>query len=398
MPKRILIVGAGANQVPVVRRARDLDLYTVAMDGDAKAPGLALADAAAVGDICSGTSVERAANEHQVDGIFPAAEWGVEATAYAAAQLDLPGIIPESARCVRDKFAMRERLAAAGVPVPAYAIASTATEAEKAAGTVGLPLVVKPADGNASRGVQRLDQLEDLPLAFAQAQRGSRSGRVLLEAFMDGVEYNVDGLVYEGRFRLGGMTGKALSPPPYRFDMGIFMPPPLDGETEQAIIACVQDAIAAIGLTIGAVHAEVMVTADGPRIVEMAGRPGGGRIPTDLIPLAYGIDYVADALRLVLGEAPRETRQHERGAALYWIPASPGIVQTIQGLAGAAAMTGVHAVVMMAKPGKVLRHLVDCAARDQVGYVLTSGATAEDAVATAKRAIADIHITTVQAY
>ena len=158
------------------------------------------------------------------------------------------------------------------------------------------------------------------------AKRFSRSGVVLVESFMHGDEYNVDGLVYRGRYILGGMTGKRLSPPPFRFDEGIFMPPLLDSPTCDAIVDTVRAALKAIGFESGTTHIEVMLTPDGPRIVEMAGRAGGGRIPTDLIPMVYGVDYMADSLRIAMGEAPVGQPSYERGGALFWVPSRSGVV------------------------------------------------------------------------
>ncbi len=384
--KRLLVVGVGANQVGVVAKARELGHYTVAMDGSADAPGLAQADAAAVANILDPSEVVRVALQYAVDGIYPAAEPGVEAASAAARELGLPGLSSEVALRVRNKLVMRQALEAAGVPVPGYCGVKTVDEARHAAGYLGMPVIVKPADANASKGVQRIDYEEDVSLAFHQALKYSRSQTVLIEEYMTGDEYNVDGLMYEGEYHLGGITGKELSAPPFRFDMGIHMPPLVDGSVQDRLVAAVEQALTAIGLTSGTTHVEVMDTTAGPRIVEMAGRPGGGRIPTDLIPLVYGMDYMADSIRVCLGEPPRESRQHARGAAMYWIPSRSGIVTEIRGLAEAHAVPGVVEISMAVRPGDVLGHIVDCVSRDRIGYVLASGSSTEEAIAAAKTA------------
>jgi biotin carboxylase len=398
MNKRILIVGVGANQAAVVTRARELGLYAVAMDGSAEAPGLALAAAAEVANILNPAEIVRVAQAHGVDGIYPAAEPGVEAASQAAHELGLPGLPLEVAFRVRNKLAMRQALEAHGVPVPAYRGVRSGEEAEAAAQAIGLPVIVKPADANASKGVQRVDYLADMSLAFEKARKFSRSETVLVEAFMEGDEYNVDGLVYEGEYRLGGMTGKELSPPPYRFDVGIFMPPLLDEPAVEAILDMVRRALRAIGFASGTTHVEVMLTPDGPRIVEMAGRFGGGRIPSDLIPHVYGMDYLGDSLRIALGEAPRESPRYERGCAVYWIPASSGVVTAIEGVEDARGMPGVEDLVLAIKPGEVLGHVIDCVTRDRIGYVLASGDSAAEAVARAKAARDAVRIVTQPVY
>ena len=394
MSKRLLIVGAGANQAGIIRHAMKLGLHVVAVDGSAHAPGLSQASEHAVADIADGEALHAVALAHKADGIFPAAEWGVVAAAYATELLGLPGPPRAAAECLRSKYALRNAMTNAGFPVPSYAKATTLAEAVEGAGRIGLPVIVKPADGNASRGVQRVDYIEDVSLAFANAHKAARNGQVLLEAFLDGPEYNVDGIMHQGRCLVGGITGKALSDNQYRYDMGIYMPPRLDHQTQQQIGECVGATLQALGVDTGIFHAEVILTPQGPRIVEIAGRPGGGRIPSDLIPLTYGIDFLADAFRVVLGKSPRESRQFERGAALYWIPSHSGIVTAIEGVAEVAARQGVVDVVVNVKPGDSLGHVVDCVTRDNIGYVLATGGNVEEAITCAMDAAHAVHIAT----
>lgn len=393
MDGRILIVGAGANQIRMIQAARRLGLYVVAADGNAEAPGREHADRFEAVNILDGDALMAVASEYDVDGIYPAAEFGVEAAAYAAETLGLPGVSPEVAARVRNKLVMRESLRQGGVPVPAFQGVASVAEARLAAGAIGLPLIVKPADGNASKGVRRIDELCDLPRAFEDALARTRTGIVLLERFMEGEEFGVDGLVHEGGYSLGGITAKELSRPPDRFDLGVYMPPEDNAETDR-IVECVSNALQAIGFHNGTTHIEVIVTDDGPRIVEMAGRPGGGRIPTDLIPLTYGQDYMADSFAIALGQAPVVSRPHVRGAAIFWLPAEPGNVVRVEGVEEARRMPGVEDIVLAVRPGDVLEQIVDCATRDRTGYVLASGAGPAEAVANAKRACGACRIVT----
>lgn len=384
MNKRILIVGAGQNQVGVIRKAMEMGLHAVAMDGNPNAPGLKEADEGVVANITDSVEVLRTAKQHGVQGMYCAAEPAVEPFAQAAAQLGLPGPAPEVAHCVRNKLAMREALESKGVPNPCFRAAYTVEQAEAAAQEIGLPAIVKPTDGNASKGVRRIDRVEDLAGAFFDALAYARNKCVLLEQFMEGTEVNIDGLVHEGNFILGGMTGKDRCPPPRRFDLGIYMPPLLDDATIQDIVEMTSRALAAIGFLCGTAHIEVILTESGPRIVEIAGRLGGGRIPTDLIPLTYGMDFMADSINLVFGDSPKERWKFERGTAVYWLPAQEGEVTEIQGFDEARAIPGVEDLVVNVKPGDRVEPIVDCVTRDRIGYVFTSGATVREAITTAR--------------
>lgn len=386
MAKTLLIAGAGANQIGIFTKACEMGIRTVAVDGNTEAPGFAFADISVAINILDPVALAACAREHDADGIYPAAELAVEAVAIAALELGLPGVPPEVATRVRNKAVMRRALDAAGVPNPQFREVRSLEEARAAAESIGLPVIIKPSDANSSKGVQQITQLDELHDAFPAAVKYSFTDSALIEEYLDGEEFCVDGLMHQGTYIPGGITGKEMSPLPYRFDKGIFMPPNNSRGECDAIEECACQALKAVGFENGTFHLEVIVTADGPRIVEMAGRPGGGRIPTDLIPTAYGHDFMADSIRIALGEAPESRRQHERGVALFWIEAQPGSVQEVIGRDEALALDGVREVVIQTKVGAELKPIIDCVTRDAVGYVYTTGATADEAIANAVRA------------
>lgn len=386
MTQTLLIAGAGANQIGIFTKAREMGIQTIAADGNPDAPGFEHADRSVTVNILDPETLEATAREYNVDGIYPAAELAVEAVSVAAQRLGFTGIDPEIAQRVRNKAVMRRSLDRAGVPNPVYHEAKTLADAQRAVELLGFPLIIKPSDANSSKGVQQLNSPEEVEEAFNLAIEYSFTGSALLEEFVEGEEFCVDGLVWQGEYIPGGITGKEMSPLPYRFDRGIFMPPNKSQLECDVIENCAREALEAIGFTNGTFHLEIIVSPDGPRIVEIAGRPGGGRIPTDLIPMAYGHDFMADSIRIALGEAPQSSRQHERGVALFWIEAEPGRVTEIVGLDEALAVDGVEEVVIQTQIGEDLRPIIDCVTRDAIGYVFTSGATASDAIEAVNRA------------
>jgi biotin carboxylase len=387
MSETLLISGAGGNQIGIFIKARAMGIKTVAADGNPQAPAFPHADAQEVIDILDPHALIQAARKHKADAIYPAAELSVEAVAEASAHLGLPGLAPEAARRARNKFEMRQALERAGVPSADYRLARNAVEAREAAAALGFPLIVKPVDANSSKGVLRVDSLDEIDAAFNNAFPYSLSDGVLLESFLEGTEFGVDGLMYEGQYTHGGTTGKVLSPLPHRFDLALFMPPRGLGHDDGAIVRCVEQALQAIGVTTATTHVEVMLTAEGPHIVEIAARPGGARIPTDLVPLAYGMDFIADSIRISLGHAPCEKRMYERGSAIYWMPAEPGVVEKITGGDEAAQVKGVREIDFSVAVGEGLDPIVDCVTRDKVGYALTEGESAKDALRIAREAL-----------
>ncbi len=393
MPDSILIVGAGQNQISIIRKAKEMGFCVAAVDGSPDAPGLALADKPFVADIRRFEKLLPIADVLRPSAIYPAAEHAVEACAQLTSRLKLPGVPPEVAHRVRNKFAMREALASAGRFNPRYAKTANLEEAKTIARVIGFPLIVKPVDGNASRGVRKVENIEQLDECFGYAANASGDGDVLLESLLPGIEYNVDGLVYQGRYYPGAVTGKIPSPPPYRYDEAIFIPGTSE-EEENFVFSAVADALACIGFDTGTTHVEVMVSNGAVSIVEMAGRPGGGRIPSDLIPLAYGTDYLADSIRISAGLPPTSRRLFKKASVLHWIKAKPGKLVKIVGIETALSMPGVVEVNLSAKQGTEIPQVVDCVTRDKIGYVITTGDTLEQAMERARTAASEIHLET----
>ena len=398
MAKRILILGTGPNAARVVRKARELGFYTVAMDADAQSPILEAADEAHVGNGLDAGEIVGVARDAQVDGLYPPPEPAVTAAPRAAAQLGLAGLGPEAATLTRNKLAMREAFAAHGVPNPPFRGVDSVAEAGEAGRTLGLPLIVKPADSFRGVGVRQVDRLEEISLAYARARRSSDVKTVLLEAVMAGDEFSVDAVAQDGAVQFGAVMGRERCQPPTCVYEGVFAPPLLDDPTRDALFEAAGEALRALGVVNGCVHVEAIVTRAGPRVIEVAAYPAATWLPQDVAALAGGADGEANALRWAVGEGPFPAPVCDRGAALYWIPTRSGVVTEIRGLEAARAVEGLQDVVMTAKPGDVMGHVVDCPTRDRVGYVVATGATAAAAVAAAKRARDCCEVVTSPAY
>jgi len=375
------------------------------MAADAASPVLKAAEEAHVGNCLDAARIVAVARSARVDGLYPPPEPAVAAAAKAVAELGLPGIGPAAAGLTRNKLAMREALAAAGLPNPPFRGARTVEEAEEAGRALGLPLIVKPADSFRSIGLRQVDRRAELSLAFARAARSSCAGArgsyaeaVLLEGVMAGEECSVDAIVREGKVQSGAVVGRERSGPPLCLYDGMFAPAALDEAARETLLEFVDAALRALGVVNGCVHAEVMMTQDGPRAIEVAAYPAATALPVDVAAMAGGPDGEANALRAAVGDPLPLHCGGAEAAALYWIPTRSGVVTEIRGLDAARAVEGVREVVMTAKPGDVMGHVVDCPTRDRVGYVVATGATTAAAVGAAKRARDCCEVVTTPAF
>src|SRR5438105_12909051 len=151
--KTLLFVGAGRHQRRAIARVRELGVRVVAVDRNADAPGLAVADAAVVVDFANVRAVTEVGRRHSVDGVLTvSADRAVPVVAAVAEDLGLPGIGRETAYLMTHKIAMRRRLAELGVAQPEFAAVRTLHEAQTALETIHLPAVLKPANTGGQRG------------------------------------------------------------------------------------------------------------------------------------------------------------------------------------------------------------------------------------------------------
>ena len=317
--------------------------------------------------------------------------------ATAAARLGLPANDPAAALAARDKWVMRERFAAAGVPVPAYRrfplAADPAEVARAVAADLGFPCVVKPLRLSGSRGVIRADDPAALAAAWARTRRiveaaapPPEAAFLLVEGYLPGVEVAVEGLLTGGCLRTLAIFDK---PDPLEgpfFEETIYVTPSrLPAATQTAISARTAEAAAAVGLREGPVHAELRINAAEVWPIELAGRSIGG-LCSNVLEFGLGTTLEALILRHAVGwELPPAAEGAGEAAGVMMIPIPrAGLLRGWSGEAAAGAVPGVTGVEITAKPNQPLAALPEAAG--YLGFVFARGATPAAAEAALRRA------------
>jgi biotin carboxylase len=324
--------------------------------------------------------VERTARRVGAAGLLaPGTDRPVRLAARVAARLGLPHpISPELAERATDKLLQRAAFAEAGVPQPPHRVDSVE----------GLrpPLAIKAADGWGQRGLTLLRDVAEAPAALAEAQAASPSGRALVEELVDGQEITVNAFHVDGRFVPLTVTDRERA---LAFGVATaHLYPAARGAVEAT--AAAEAACAALGLRQGPSYTQVVMGPDGPAVMEVAARLGGGQ-DAELCHAALGVDLAALAVRSALGETPSadELRvTQERPALVRFLIGEPGVVERVEGLDEAAAVPGVLDVLSYRGPADTIEPLRVGA--DRVGFVLAVGesrAGAEAAAAEAARLV-----------
>lgn len=377
--KKLLVIGAGVFQIPAITKAKDLGCFVVATDGDSQAPGFQYADAHAVVDIKDVEGNLSIAKQYQVEGVISiCAELGVRTSSAVAHALGLPGLRPEVARAVTNKFLMREIFAHEHIPSPLYKKVTSIEEVRSASEILKFPIVVKPVDSSGSRGVSKVDQIDDLQKAFTWAKEYSQSGDVIVESFVEGEEITVEALSYNGDHQILAISGKKHIPFPYCVSIDLTYPPAYDEETLSTIRTVMQKTLTALGVDSGPSHSELLMTKGGPVLVEVAGRGGGYGVFSDIVELVSGVDIVKESVKIALGIKPDIYPKYQKAATLRFFTPGEGRITAIDGVEQARALPGVRTLSIELKANDVVGLIVSDGTRP--GYVITYGDTRDEAV------------------
>ncbi|WP_162453331.1 ATP-grasp domain-containing protein [Phytoactinopolyspora mesophila] len=250
------------------------------------------------------------AGKRRIDGVLTTCDYYLATVATLARLLELPGAPPDVMRLATQKHLVRAALDGAGLPNPAFAVAADWHDARAAAARIGTPLIAKPVDLNAGTAVERICDEAGLKDAFWGVNSAERNTRgqplrrlLLMEERLEGEEVSVEALTFKGLTTIIGITDKSLTAPPACVESGHMFPARLSPDIARQVETFAVDALDAIGFTHGLSHIEVMITADGPRIVEINPRQGGGYI-FDLVHLVTGIHPLEMLVDLALGQMP----------------------------------------------------------------------------------------------
>ena len=392
MPETIHILGAGQWQIPTIRIAKQLGYRVFVTDIYEDRPGYALADEFEVIDIADRAKTLDAARRHHIDGIIcDTTDVGVPTMAWVAEQLGLPGIGYETALNFTDKHRMRAVTTAAGVPNPPYAAVRNGSDAAKAAAEIGWPVVVKPADNQSSRGVRIVPNAAQLDAAFHNALENSRSGEVIVEGFLDGIEVTVESFCCDGVIHVAGISDKDHFA--HRPEVASRLTYPACFATE--ILARIEEVnrkvITALGLTTGIAHAEYIVVGSEPYLVEIAARGAGSRVYSHIVPYLSGVPVPQAYLQFAVQGSMRIVPDRQtRAANLAFFCFTPGKVKSITGTEPARALPGVQEILLEFEVGDTLRPPDDD--RSRPGMALIFGGTRTEVLATTEAVFQTVRV------
>jgi cysteine synthase A len=394
MPRAFVLTGGSRSQLGLLEQARALGHEVCVVDGSPDAPLLAEADYRVVRSF---TDVGGVLGELEAQGIEPVAvatmgsDQAVLPTAQLAERLGLPGLPVDTARTVADKRRMRAAFERAKVRCPKGRAATSFEEAEQAFHQLGAPVVVKPVDGSAQRGVTEVRSEGELAPAVDRALAASRTGAAVLEQYLDGEEYTVNGFLLEREYFPMSVTRRLLHPPP---PLGVCIAhryPSLLAD-EGPLFRLAHEASLAVGLETGPSYVQVRSREGQPWAIEVGARLGGGK-DAELAKLVTGFDAIRANALWALGELTRGDLGHGEPEATHgqvrFVVAEPGRIVRLDA-APALALDGVHEAGFYRREGMILPPLTSGAER--LGYLLLTASSEHGLDELTERALAALDV------
>jgi len=296
--KAVLIFGVGPLQESIIKRAKKMGLYTVGIDPCADAT---CKDSVDSFEVVPGQDFEghcAVVEKYGIDAIVTAAtDKPLVMMARIAEKYGFPFYSVETAQWSTDKFQMKERFELGGVP---HAQGRLISKADEADGLV-FPVIVKPRDNSGSRGVKLCRSKEELETSMNEALEVSKLDTVLVEEFIEGPEYSIEGLHHDGKSEVIQFTEKKTTEFPYNVELGHIQPANISEESQQKIREIVSKIGVALHFENCPSHTELKINERGIFVIETSPRLGGDYITSTLTPLSTGVNLEDELLKISLG-------------------------------------------------------------------------------------------------
>ncbi len=390
-----MILGAGLMQYPAYAAARRNGWTSIGVDGNPQAPCKNKADYFLPVDLKDRIGLAEAAAEYRdtigLDGVFTCGTDFSSTVAWIAQELNLPGIPYQTALDCTDKYRMRLKLQSGGIPCPAFWEVDGDTDLGQLLSEMTFPLVVKPVDNMGGRGVITAEDKISLEKSVQEAIGFSRTERAIVEEYMDGPEFSIDSLVYQGHLTVTGFADRHIFFPPCFIEMGHTLPTNLPETRKKEILDIFSKAVKVLGIDNGAAKGDIKLTSRGVMIGEIAARLSGGYMSGWTYPYASGVPLVEKGMRIALGMDPGSLEElSSKTSSERAFISIPGVIRNIRFLEEAHNIRAVKDIFLRVEEGDEITFPVNNIGK--CGNVIALGETREEALSATEKAVSTIRI------
>lgn len=398
MMKKIMVLAAGLLQIDVIEKAKSMGYYVLAVDGNPKAPGFNVADKAICADIVNEETMLKIARDEHVDGVIhPCSEVSMAVMGRINDELGLSGISREQAICATNKHLMRKAFEKGNAPSPKSILAQDAEDAwSRLQNEFDTDAILKPSRNSGSRGIAKVSRnmdKGDFIRAYDEALSESRDHSVLIEQFIEGPEFSIEMIVWQGEIHVLTVTDKKTTGAPHFVELGHNQPSCFSATDVETLKAAAVAGVRALGVNNCACHAEAKLMNGKAYLMEVGARLGGDFISTELTHLSTGIDMVAAAIDVALGVEPDLSAKEEpKGVCIRYFCPKPG---KLVGISNTEVLNNPHVYLweIYPKEGDVIPAVTSSLCRS--GHVIVTEKTPQKAIELAERLIESVKFETV---
>lgn len=380
-----MVLQAGQSQIKIIELAKKMGLRVIATDRNKSAPGFKVANIGEDIDVVNKEETLKLAKKYEIDGILPGGDVSLPTAAYVAEEMGLVGLSPEQAEIVTNKELYYEIFRKSNIPCPITGIIEDIEECYRLSKDIGFPVIIKPTTSfGGSRGVKRINNINEVEEAFTFAKKNSRNGRMLLEEFLDGEEHTIESIVHERRNSVLAISDKERIKESYCLATSLNYPSQLPEEYIRKIKDIAQLVADVLGLKNWITHIEVITYNGEIKLIDFGARGGGaGYIPTVIVPSVCGVNMMEEFIRILLRERPQNIQEKfKRGTIYRFFTPHEGRVIEIKGIKEVKAMEDVIDFHLYVKKGDIIPPLTTQLERS--GYFVVRGKSFNAAMCKAK--------------
>jgi carbamoyl-phosphate synthase large subunit len=299
---KILILGASSDNIPLIKKCKSLGDYVIVADYNSESPGFEIANKKYLVSIIDDEGLLDIAKKENLDGILTISDLPTKTLSYLCNELKLIGPNIKPSTFSKNKFLLRKALNENYFNTPNFYLINKKLDLEK---VDTFPVVMKPVDSVASRGVKKINSKEELLKNYEYSNNFSASNQVIVESFIEGKEFSVEALTQNKKTDIIAITEKTIA----KSNSNSFveekhvLPADISEKYKDRIEKTVISILDKLGFDNTATHTELKLTNEGEiYIIEIASRLGGDFIASDLIPLATGINMFENIRNIAIGK------------------------------------------------------------------------------------------------
>ena len=376
--KKIMILGAGIYQVPLIKTAKKLGYYTIVVSIVGNYPGFEFADKVYYEDTTNYQKILTIAQDEKIDGIVTAGtDVAVPTIGKVCDSLGLKGISFESAKIASNKMLMKKAFEEYGVRTARFREVPFDSEIiKKEVENLSLPLMFKAVDTSGSRGIIRVNSYDEFPEAMEYTKKATKLDYFIIEEFVEGEEFGAQAFVLDGKIQFILPHGDYVFKGDTGVPVGHYAPYSVSEEVLQDTSIKLKNAIDAMKLNNCAINADFILSNGQVYVLEIGGRSGATCL-AELTSIYFDFDYYEKMLQVAIGEKVSfESQSKTPNASMLLTSSKSGriVTQEVEKIDDSNVVEiqfdyqkGDHVNIFKVGP-------------DRMGHVITKGATLEDAV------------------